>query len=406
MEKNDLFYRIKAFNANREAKAVQAKYQAMAESPLRFFRGTCHLFYEDLLHDYPFANSPLTWICGDLHLENFGTYRGENRLLYFDINDFDEAVQGPVLYDLSRLTVSIDLAASEIGLSDKKRRNLIRELIDRYTQILIKEKSRVLEEEEARGLIKDLMRKVGQREESALIAKRTDGKSSGAVLKKDDRLWKVDEALRQSVMVEFGAWFNRHHGEKYVVTDVGFRIAGTGSIGVRRYCCLLEGQENPLDKKLIDVKLASPSSILAYTPVAQPDWQNEAQRIVRVQEMMQHVPPAYLSSFEYQGVWYVVKELQPTSDKIDIAKAIAHPRQIEKYVADLGMLTASAQLRGSGRQQTATADELCDFAETGGWEDQLVEWASQYAGHVREDFHQFCKGHNDNYFGGHDGSES
>ena len=53
------------------------KYQVMAENPFRFLRGSCHLFYEDLYHSDALPHHPLTWISGDLHLENFGTYKGD-----------------------------------------------------------------------------------------------------------------------------------------------------------------------------------------------------------------------------------------------------------------------------------------------------------------------------------------
>ena len=63
----------------------------MCEDAFAFLRSTCHLFYEDWPADTPLNEAPLAWICGHLHLENFGTFKGDNRLAYFDINDFDEA---------------------------------------------------------------------------------------------------------------------------------------------------------------------------------------------------------------------------------------------------------------------------------------------------------------------------
>ena len=68
----------------------------MASDPFYFFRGTAHLFYEDLVNtEAALPGQPLTWVCGDLHIENFGSYKGDNRLVYFDINDFDEANLAP-----------------------------------------------------------------------------------------------------------------------------------------------------------------------------------------------------------------------------------------------------------------------------------------------------------------------
>ena len=73
-------------NAGRDPERLALKYAKMAQSPFIFLRGACHLFY-DVLPDSPlFCEVPLAWCCGDLHFENFGSYKGDNRLVYFDIN--------------------------------------------------------------------------------------------------------------------------------------------------------------------------------------------------------------------------------------------------------------------------------------------------------------------------------
>jgi uncharacterized protein (DUF2252 family) len=46
MEK--LFQRIVDFNKDRLPEMVQLKYEAMSENLFRYFRGTNHLFYQDL----------------------------------------------------------------------------------------------------------------------------------------------------------------------------------------------------------------------------------------------------------------------------------------------------------------------------------------------------------------------
>ena len=91
--------RIKAFNTPLFPKMVQRKYQLLAEDPFRFYRGTNHLFYEDLKKSGTLPPSPSVWLCGDLHLENFGSYKGDNRLVYFDLSDFDEGILGPALWE-------------------------------------------------------------------------------------------------------------------------------------------------------------------------------------------------------------------------------------------------------------------------------------------------------------------
>ena len=58
---------------------------------------------------------PAVWLNGDLHIENFGTYRGDNRLVYFDIGDFDDGALGPLGRDLMRFLVGVHMAGHEMG---------------------------------------------------------------------------------------------------------------------------------------------------------------------------------------------------------------------------------------------------------------------------------------------------
>jgi uncharacterized protein (DUF2252 family) len=184
------------------------------------------------------------------------------------------------------------------------------------------------------------------------------------------------------------------------VSDAGYRIAGTGSIGVKRYLCLLENENNPKQKKLLDMKQVLPSCITAYSTLKQHDWPGEAERVIKVQEMMQQVTPAYLASFQYNGNWYVVKEIQPSADKVSINKSVENNKAVEKYIADLGMIVASAQLRSSSRHKTATAEELGDFAKEENWQPVVTDWSQQYARQVEKDYLIFCQAWKDRYFEG------
>ena len=43
---------------------------------------------------------------GDIHIENFGTWRDNDGRLIWGVNDFDEAAEMPYALDLVRLTTS------------------------------------------------------------------------------------------------------------------------------------------------------------------------------------------------------------------------------------------------------------------------------------------------------------
>ncbi len=97
---------------------LRLKHTRMAESPFPFLRATFYRWVQLWPEVCPeLARAPLVLAIGDLHIENFGTWRDcEGRLLW-GINDFDEAERMPYTIDLVRLAVSAKLAIKENGLS-------------------------------------------------------------------------------------------------------------------------------------------------------------------------------------------------------------------------------------------------------------------------------------------------
>ena len=49
-------------------------------------------------------------LCGDAHLSNFGAFASPERILLFDLNDFDETLPGPLEYDVKRMAASFTIA--------------------------------------------------------------------------------------------------------------------------------------------------------------------------------------------------------------------------------------------------------------------------------------------------------
>lgn len=394
---NDLPQAIKNFNKDREPGALQLKYKAMAEDAFRFFRGSCGLFYETLSAQYPFPASPAVWACGDLHIENVGSYRGSNRLVYFDINDFDEALLAPALWELGRLAASVQVAAEQIGFSRKEKAHLINTLLHYYCHTLKKGKAVSIERDTARGLIKKLVTRVAERKEYDLVKKRTSNENTGRLLI-TERLFSLPKQEKKLLIGSFNQWLSANAHKGLEAVDAGFRIAGTGSVGVKRYLLLVKRRNNGQKEMLVDLKEAMPSALQQYITVAQPAWQQEAERIIAIQEMMQHVSPDFLSSFQYDSKWFVVKEIQPTADKVSIAQAIKQPKQFADYVASLGILAASAQLRSSGRKGAASADELEGFGAAAGWQNAVAAWTVAYAGQLKSQYAVFKKAWKSGYF--------
>ncbi|HXB06175.1 MAG TPA: DUF2252 family protein [Puia sp.] len=394
--------RIKQFNSSRLPAYTALKYQTMAEDPFRFFRGTCHLFYEDLSRVASFPNSPITWICGDLHLENFGTYKGDNRLIYFDLNDFDEGLLAPAAWEVARMTSSIFTGCESIGINKKEARQIADLFLRVYTRHLATGKPRYLEAETANGIVKTFLERICLRKQKELIRQRTEEGKNGRLLLRIDRVrfFPIDKSLRKDLTTHVDQWIQTSAAlkDRYHVIDTCFRVAGTGSLGVHRYVFLVRNIRDPKKHLLIDMKEALPSSVSPWVNIPQPAWASEAERVVAIQQRMQNINPALLSTTTFQGIDYVIKEMQPTADKIDFLTVKDRYKDIACVVEDMAFLTASAQLRSAGRQGAAIPDALIDYGRDPHWQEPLMEYAAQYAGQVKKDYQEFFAAYKAGFF--------
>jgi uncharacterized protein (DUF2252 family) len=94
------------------------KHRRMAESPFPFLRATFYRWVQRWPEVCPdLATAPVMLSVGDLHIENFGTWRDAEGRLIWGINDFDEACPMPYTNDLVRLAASAILAIRENHLS-------------------------------------------------------------------------------------------------------------------------------------------------------------------------------------------------------------------------------------------------------------------------------------------------
>lgn len=399
--------RIKEFNRNRLPQFTALKYEIMAEDPFRFFRGTCHLFYEDLNKAASFPSSPVIWICGDLHLENYGTYKGDNRLIYFDVNDFDEGLLAPAAWEVVRMMTSIFTGCESLGINKKEIRQIADLFLRTYAHHLSTGKPRYLEEETATGIVKTFLQRICERKQKELVRQRTEeGKNGRLQLRVDHvRFFPIDKALRKELMAHVNQWMQKSPQLKgrYQAIDACFRVAGTGSLGVHRYVYLVRNTDDAKKHLLIDMKEARPSAVLTWLAIArpeisQPKWASEAARVVAIQQRMQNINPALLSTTIFHDVPYVMKEMQPTDDKINFLTVKDRYRDIACVVEDMAFLTASAQLRSAGRQGAAIPDLLIDFGQDSHWQAPVLEYATQYAAQVKKDYQEYFTAYKAGFF--------
>jgi len=397
---SDTLESIVAANRGADPALRLRKYAAMRQTPFSFMRGACQLFYASLPQVETLSGAPPAWLCGDLHVENFGTYKGDNRLTYFDVTDFDESALGPLTLDLVRFLASIRVGSDEWGVSSDDTEALIQRSLVAYSTELSLGKPSWIERESARGTVKRLFAQVAGRSRTELLGRYTTrkGKRRRLVLDEQHTLAvTVEERAGVEHMMSTIADAARD-SEYFRIVDVAHRIAGIGSIAFPRYVVLIEGRGSPDRNVLLDVKLAHASAIATLRAHGQPDWVDEADRIVAVQRHSSVVAPAFLFSAEWQGRSYCSREMQPQEDRVRLHDWEKQPKKVGEAIVLMASVAAWLHLRGGGWLGSAPIEQLSAFGRETSWRDALLELAREAAERTGHQYAEFCKAYDDGYF--------
>ncbi len=382
---------IAAFNQGRHPELLALKYRKLAATPFGYFRGTNHLFHADWPRASWLERVPAVWLNGDLHIENFGTYRGDNRLVYFDIGDFDDGALGPPGRDLIRFMVGVHMAGHEMGFGARRASALNRIFLAAWRAALVDGKAHWIERRTAAGVIGELLVKLERRTQADLLAKRTSVRKDRRRLRTDTgkalALPPEERARIVAFMKRFAA--GRLNPAFFKVLDVAQRVAGVGALGLRRYVVLVHGDGGNDGAALLDIKSQIGSTLIPRLRQRQPEFGGEAARVVAIENRMQAVGPAFLAAVRIAGRSFTVRELQPSADKLDLSTTHPDRAAFETVIAAMGELTAWAQLRCAGRDGAAGIDGLMAFARNAGGSRPLVTLATDWAARIFDDWRGF-----------------
>ena len=117
-------------------KDLRIKHASMKAAVFPFLRATFYRWAQIWPRVCPdLAKGPQVLAVGDLHVENFGTWRDVEGRLIWGVNDFDETHPLSYANDLVRLAVSAHLAAQD-GHLPLKHNDICDSLLDGYRVIL------------------------------------------------------------------------------------------------------------------------------------------------------------------------------------------------------------------------------------------------------------------------------
>ncbi len=117
-------------------KDLRLKHASMKQAVFPFLRATYYRWaqiWPEVCSDL--AKAPHLLAVGDLHVENFGTWRDVEGRLIWGVNDFDESHPASYANDLVRLAVSAHLAA-EAGHLPLERKDICDAILDGYREAM------------------------------------------------------------------------------------------------------------------------------------------------------------------------------------------------------------------------------------------------------------------------------
>ena len=325
-------------DAPRVAELVPIRHARMLTSPFAFFRGAAAIMAADL------ASTPRTGfdvqLCGDAHLANFGGFASPDRDLVFSVNDFDETLPGPWEWDVKRLAASMAVAGRERGFGVKQRRSIVRGTVRQYRDTM-REFARRGDLDvwyarlDATGILEQLrsqaksrtvrafgrsVAKAHKRNSLAAFSKLThdvDGKpriiSDPPIVVPIEELLRGGEATAAEHIYEvsFSLYRDslpgdrRHLVDRFRYADFARKVVGVGSVGTRDWIVLLLGRDGN-DPLFLQLKEASASVLTPY--LGPSEFDNQGQRVVEGQRLMQAASDIFLGWFRTQGIDGVTRD--------------------------------------------------------------------------------------------------
>jgi uncharacterized protein (DUF2252 family) len=329
------------------------KHRLMAGDPFSFLRATFYRWaqlWPETCREL--GDAPAVLAVGDLHVENFGTWRDAEGRLIWGVNDFDETVRLPYTQDLVRLGASALLAIEESRLTLPARR-MCGAILEGYSESLHAGGGPVVLAERHRWL-RDL----------------------AVVRLKDQRpFWQHLRSLRAAP----GRPHPRvrkllHAALPADVTEVRtvHRRAGLGSLGRLRLVALGRWRDAMVAR---EAKPLAPSAWL---------WARggrlRSPRYAEIVRRAQRAPDPFLA---VRGQW-LIRRLAPDCSRIELASLPAG-RDEDRLLWMMGWETANIHL-GCPEQR---APILADLRHRGPW---LSPAARRMAELVKRDWRKWRKG--------------
>ena len=382
-----------ASGAGRVRQLLPIKYARMKESPFAFFRGAVSIMAADLAR---LPNSGLhVQLCGDAHVQNLGSFAAPDGKLVFDLNDFDETIQGPWEWDVKRMAASLVLAGQQSGHGRAACRAAAEICIESYCRS-IQEFSRepVLQvarhqvhREDRIESVHAALRQSERARPLDLLKKFTKPDRHGCPRFRDQRplFWRIRGQAAQEILRSVDAYRQTLAPERrqlfglFRSIDVGFKVVGTGSVGLRDYVVLFEGN-GPKDPMFLQMKQEVASAYARFLPGAAD--QHQGRRVAEGQRAIQPLSDLLLGWTSIGSHEYLVRQLNDHKGIIDL--------QLLRGGGLNSLAMVAGELLSRGHARSGDACQICGYCGSGvKIAKALGNFAAEYADQTEADYHAF-----------------
>ena len=379
---------------------ITIKYERMAASPFGFFRGAVPVMASDL--SLMPHTGIVNQICGDAHVCNLGAYAAPDGRLVFDINDFDETIRGPFEWDLKRLAASLVLAGRENGAKRAQCEEAVygliaryRKCVDMFARMPVLEMARYQVHRLQRitpvstALLKAERSTPTHTLEQLTVPEMSRGAETGRRIFKENKplLTRISSGQARAVLASLHEYKKdllperQHFFAQYRPIDVGFKVVGTGSVGLRDYLVYFEGNGRG-DPLFLQVKEEPASGYAKYLEYHGPHHQG--QRVADGQRAMQFLSDPFLGWTTIANRQYLVRQLNDHKANIEIAD-----------LKGLGLLEYAemcGELLARGHSRSGDACILTGYIGTGRrFAEAMVKFAESYADQTERDWETLLK---------------
>ncbi len=408
---------LKERNKDLKKKDRQLKYCKMASAPLIFYRGTNHLFWADFAGDKRlkrFGNDKTkTWLQGDLHVYNYGSYDNAQGEVVYDLNDFDETIYADYQYDLWRMAVSLVLVAWQ---NDDLSTSKLEKVVDAFSQTYLdtltlyrkkKKKARKIyfPQKETYSKLKRFLKSVKKQYTRKDMLKKWAPKDKQDrrrfnVKKRPTKLGEASDDERERILKEMTDYRETLNNDLakddayFEVKDIVRRLAaGTGSLGTPRFYVLIEGGKHgdPDDNRILDVKRQTRPTAYKYLDKEvqrenDERYKNDGERHAKAYRLLTRHTDPHLGWMKLDDYYYSVRERSPFKEAFPceaLDTRTAFSELAEQWAEILATDHTRANEELPGLVHTLTDDQDQAFL------DLVQEIAFRYADQVRDDWQHF-----------------